>query len=164
MQFLKPPIVPFLTCPADFKWSALLTWPACLLDLTTLRHHPERKEVFEELQQPCHNVWKLLQKVSFYKWHFPTIFVLLKLTCLVTLFDRKLQVFKNSPKWTIFGIFIFFLSTQKWKCKCSSLHSRCWMRLFLWFSNTVQTPCVIVVYKYQLLLIWPKIGYCLLDR
>ena len=38
-------------------------------------------------------------------WHFPPIFVLLKLTCLVTLSDRKLQVFKNSPKWTIFGIF-----------------------------------------------------------
>ena len=38
-------------------------------------------------------------------WHFPPISVLLKLTCLVTLFDRKLQVFKNSPKWTIFGIF-----------------------------------------------------------
>ena len=29
-------------------------------------------------------------------WHFPTIFVLFKLTCLVTLFDRKFQVFKNS--------------------------------------------------------------------
>ena len=38
-------------------------------------------------------------------WHFPLIFVLLKLICLVTLFDRELQVFKNSPKWTIFGIF-----------------------------------------------------------
>ena len=37
--------------------------------------------------------------------HFPPIFVLLKLTCLVTLFDRKLQVFKNLLKWTIFGIF-----------------------------------------------------------
>ena len=37
-------------------------------------------------------------------WHFPPIFVQLKLTCLVTLFDRKLQVFKNSPKWTIFAI------------------------------------------------------------
>ena len=36
-------------------------------------------------------------------WHFPPTFVLLKLTCLVTLFDRKIQVFKNSPKWTIFG-------------------------------------------------------------
>ena len=40
----------------------------------------------------------------FQSWHFPPIFVLLKLTCLVTLFDRKLQAFKNSPTWTIFGI------------------------------------------------------------
>ena len=42
---------------------------------------------------------KITQNVSF------EFFVLLKLTCLVTLFDRKLHVFKNSPKWTIFGIF-----------------------------------------------------------
>ena len=38
-------------------------------------------------------------------WHFPPIFVLLKLTCLVILFDCKLQIFKNSSKWTIVGIF-----------------------------------------------------------
>ena len=43
--------------------------------------------------------------LMFEVWYFPPIFVLLKLTCLVTLFDRKLQVYKNSPKWTIFGIF-----------------------------------------------------------
>ena len=49
-------------------------------------------------------------------WHFPTIFVLLKVTCLVTLFDRK--VFKNSPKWTIFGIFIYLLSTQNVNVAC----------------------------------------------
>ena len=42
-------------------------------------------------------------------WHFPPIVVLLKVTCLVTLFDRKLQIFKNSPKWTIFGIFNLLL-------------------------------------------------------
>ena len=45
-------------------------------------------------------------------WHFPPIFVRLKLTCLVTLFDRKLQVFKNLPKWAILGIFNKLLSTQ----------------------------------------------------
>ena len=45
-------------------------------------------------------------------WHFSPIFVLLKLTCLVTLFVFKLKVFKNSPKLTIFGIFIELLSTQ----------------------------------------------------
>ena len=40
-------------------------------------------------------------------WHLSPIFVLSKLTSLVTLYDRKLQVFKSSPNWTIFG-----LSTQ----------------------------------------------------
>ena len=30
---------------------------------------------------------------------------ILKVTCLVTLFDHKLQVFKNPAKLTIFGIF-----------------------------------------------------------
>ena len=49
---------------------------------------------------------------SHLNFHFPPIFVLLKLTCLVTLFDCKLQVFKNSPKLTIFGIFDELLSTQ----------------------------------------------------
>ena len=39
-------------------------------------------------------------------WHFSPIFVLIKITCLVT------QVFRNSPKLTIFGIFIELLSTQ----------------------------------------------------
>ena len=48
---------------------------------------------------------KITQNVAIEFWNFPPIFVLLKLTCLVTLFDRKLQVFKNSPKWTILGIF-----------------------------------------------------------
>ena len=28
------------------------------------------------------------------------------------MFDRKLQVYKKSPKWTIFGIFNELLSTQ----------------------------------------------------
>ena len=48
----------------------------------------------------------------FHIWHFLPIFVLLKLTCLVILFDLKLQVFKNSQKLTIFGIFVKLLSTQ----------------------------------------------------
>ena len=38
-------------------------------------------------------------------WHIQPIFVLSKLICLVTLFDRKLQVFKNLPKLTIFWHF-----------------------------------------------------------
>ena len=38
---------------------------------------------------------KIAKNVAFEFWHFPPIFVELKLTYLVTLFDRKLQVFKN---------------------------------------------------------------------
>ena len=55
---------------------------------------------------------KIIQNVAFEFWHFPPIFVLLKLTCLVTLFDRKLQVFKNLPNRSIFGIFNELLSTR----------------------------------------------------
>ena len=36
---------------------------------------------------------KITQNVAFEFWHFPPIFVLLKLTCLVTLFERKLHFF-----------------------------------------------------------------------
>ena len=67
----------------------------------------EMEEVAAEVETEDDKVtlFKKTQNVAFEFWHFPPIFVLLKLTCLVTLFDRKLQVFKNSPKWTIFGIF-----------------------------------------------------------
>ena len=56
-----------------------------------------------------HSVWKFLKQ---FRLNFPPIFVLLKLICLVTLFDCKLQVFKNSPEWTIFGVVNQLLSTQ----------------------------------------------------
>ena len=48
-------------------------------------------------------------------WYFSPILALLELTCLVTLFDRKLQVFKNSSYWPFFGIFNELLSTQNVK-------------------------------------------------
>ena len=44
----------------------------------------------------------------FQLWHFPPIFVLSKLTCLVTLFDHKLQIFKMNH----FGTFSDILFTQ----------------------------------------------------
>ena len=45
-------------------------------------------------------------------WHFLSIFFLIKVTCLVPLFDRKLQVSKNTPKWIILGNFDELLATQ----------------------------------------------------
>ena len=53
---------------------------------------------------------KLTQNVAFEFFHiniFPSIFVLFRLTSLVTLFDRKLWVFKNSPNL----LFLAFLLT-----------------------------------------------------
>jgi len=53
---------------------------------------------------------KCLIKI-FQFWHFSPNFVIFILTCLVTLFDRKLQFSKISLKLTIFGIFNELLST-----------------------------------------------------
>ena len=88
----------------------------------------------------ANGVWKspehLILILQFY--HFPTIFVLLKSTFLVTLCDRK--PCQNELK-------------SKERCKCSLLFSQSWMRLFCdfqtlhinssehdifeWFSKTV---------------------------
>ena len=51
---------------------------------------------------------KITQNVAFEFWHFPPIFVLLKVTCLVTLFDRKLQVCKNLLNWPFLAFLINF--------------------------------------------------------
>ena len=55
---------------------------------------------------------KIIQNVAFDIFEFWHFLVILKLTCLVTLFDRKLQVFKNWPKSTNFGIFNELLYIQ----------------------------------------------------
>ena len=58
--------------------------------------------------------FKIIQNVSieFFIFGISTNFVLFKLTCLVTLVDRKL-FFQKLAKLTIFGIFdLPFLSTQ----------------------------------------------------
>ena len=56
----------------------------------------------------------------------------IKLTCLVTLFDRKLQVFKNSPKLTIFGIFSQRVHSKR---KSSSLRLQRWKTFSVIFKH-----------------------------
>ena len=56
----------------------------------------EKKEV--------HIVWKITPN-----W---LEFLSSKMSCLVPLIDRNLQVFKNSPKWNILGIFYLLFSIQ----------------------------------------------------
>ena len=63
------------------------------------------------------------QFLAYYKW-------------LVTLFDCKHQVFKNSPTLTIFGIFNKLLSIQN--ADIARFARNVEWDFFLWFSNTVQ--------------------------
>ena len=74
------------------------------------RWDPHRS-VYQPL--PFNTLFENHLKCLLWIWHFPPIFASLKVTYRVTLFDRNLQVFINSPKLTIFGIFTELLSTQK---------------------------------------------------
>ena len=86
-------------------------------------HLPDECTLFENYSN-C-RIWILA---------FSTNFVLLKLNCLVILYDRKLQVFKNSPKWTFFGIFNKLLSTQ-------NVNVARFARIVEWdFLSDFQTP------------------------
>ena len=74
-----------------------------------------------------------------FSWYFLPIFALLKVTGLVILFDSKLQ------KLNHFWHFIELLPTQN----INVARSQCWMRLFLWFSNTVEMSKALVVYLFS---------------
>ena len=55
-------------------------------------NHPKsRIQHCERSELRLHFEW-----TKFEFWHFSSIFVRLKVTCLVTLFDRELKVSKNS--------------------------------------------------------------------
>ena len=68
---------------------------------------------------------KITLNVAIECWHFPLIFVLLKVICLVTLFDCSFIFSKTRQN----GQFLIYLCP--FKCKDSSLRSLCCMRLFL---------------------------------
>ena len=77
----------------------------CKRDLNKIfSHQIKNRKVSSKLSKLFENCLKC-RILIFQFWHLPPIFVLLKLTYLVTLFDRKLQV-------TIFGIFNKVFSTQ----------------------------------------------------
>ena len=87
------------------------------------------------------NVWQIV--LNGLTGHVHCVWKLLKMSHLhlVILFDCKLRVFKKSPKLIIFGIFHELVVHSK--CKRSSLRSHYWMRLFLWFSNTVHVQDIL---------------------
>ena len=62
-------------------------------------------------------------------WHFPPIFFLIKIDLPGNTVWPQASGFQKLVKRTILG---------DSKCKRNSLRSQYWMRLFLWFSNTVK--------------------------
>ena len=64
---------------------------------------------------------KISQKIAFGFWNFALIFVVIKVTCLVTLFDRKQQVFKKSPNRSFVALKTSFCPLDKLR----SLRSQC---------------------------------------
>ena len=94
-----------------------------------------------------HNVWKLL-KMSHLNFSISTNFVLLKVTYLVTLFDRKLQVFKNWPFLTFLTIFVhfgfthytFWVVVSFFKTHIVSCQNIGWIKSFV-IHRTVQPLC-----------------------
>ena len=113
-----------MTEKVSFNISSVASYIYIFGTLTMFENHPKFR------------IW------VFQFWHFPSIFVLLKVTCLaehwcfwkirsmlcclVTLFDCKIDYFDNL-QWS-------FVHSN---CKRSSIPSQCWLRLFMWFSNTV---------------------------
>ena len=90
-------------------------------------------------QMKTKNVWKLLKMshLNFWILTFPSIFVLLKVTCLVTLFTSKLQVLKNSPNGPFLALLNKLLATQILKLASLAMLNATFSHLFIWFSNTL---------------------------
>ena len=86
------------------KYKVYLAWRNQMQDWNFTQNSFNYLENISDWSSP-EDCLKITQNVAFEFFKFQPIFVLLKLTCLVTLFDCKLQVFKNSPKWTIFWHF-----------------------------------------------------------
>ena len=83
-------------------------------------------QVYHLYQIKLYCVWNS-PKISHFNFGIFHQFV----TCLVTLFDRKLQVFKNSPNWPFLAL-LMNCYPMKMKTTCS----QCWMTFFCDF----QTP------------------------
>ena len=86
-------------------------------------------------QATMHIVVKIAQNVAFEFWHFPPIFILLILTCLVTLFDLKLKGFQKLA--TMDNFWRFWLTFVRSKCVARFARNVEWD-----FFCDFQTPCL----------------------
>ena len=94
-----------------------------LSSLKKLKEATKNKSTLFENFSKC-RIW------SFEFWHFPQIFVLSGNTVWPQALGFQ-KLVKMDHFWHFWWTFVHS------KCKRSSLRSQCWMRLFLWFSNTL---------------------------
>ena len=76
-----------------------------------------------------HSYAKMIQKEG--KFHYKNTFNRVYTFIRQSIWPR---VSRYKSRWKI----EFLINSYHSKCKCSSLRSQGWMRLFLWFSNAVQ--------------------------
>ena len=88
---------------------------------------------------PIHIVWKLLKMshLNFWILAFSTNFCPIKPNLSGYTVWPQVSGYQKLAKMDHF--WYFQLTFVHSKCKGSSLRSQCWMRLFLWFSNTVNS-------------------------
>ena len=82
-------------------------------------------------QRPKCRIW------FFQFWHFLRIFCPIKIDMSGTTVWPQLSGFQKLAKMNYFWHFSWTFVHSK--CIRSSLRSQCWMRLFLWFSNTARS-------------------------
>ena len=92
--------------------------------------------IFDRVRNKC-TVFENHPKVAFEFWHFPPIFGPIIIDLSGTTVWQQASGFQKLAKMDHFGY--FWWTFDHLKCKHSSLRSQCWMRLFLWFSNTVES-------------------------
>ena len=118
----------------------IITWPYLILIKNLCKNHRCADFCLKSTLDLAYCI-KITQNVAFEFCYFPSIFVLIKLTCLVTLFDSKLQVFKNSPNWTILCTFNSLLSTQNVNV------ARFAHNVERDFFSDFQTPCIVRIHS-----------------
>ena len=95
----------------------MVSFHSSKLQYVSCQRHPFYSWPNSKCKKNCSKITLKLSHLNFHFWHFSLTFFLLKLTCLVTLFDSKLQVLKTRQTGPLFC----FVHS---KCKHSSLRSR----------------------------------------
>ena len=80
----------------------MVSFHSSKLQYVSCQRHPFYSWPNSKCSKNCSKITLKLSHLNFQFWHFSLTFFLLKLTCLVTLFDSKLQVLKTRQTGPLF--------------------------------------------------------------